>query len=102
MQDANAPTLLSVDDVKVHFPIRVGGTVVPKYKPLRAVDGVSFALKQGETLGIVGESGCGKSTLARAHPPRYATLHYRGILLQEGGPVQRRESNRCGRGGCAL
>ena len=65
-EDANAPTLLSVDDVKVYFPIQVSGTILPKYKPLRAVDGVSFTLKQGETLGIVGESGCGKSTLARA------------------------------------
>ena len=59
------PTLLSVDDIKVHFPVRVGG-LLPKYKPLRAVDGVSFTLKEGETLGVVGESGCGKSTLARA------------------------------------
>jgi len=62
-------TLLEVDDVKVHFPIRVGGRMggwIPKYKPLRAVDGVSFSLNEGETLGIVGESGCGKSTLARA------------------------------------
>ena len=62
-------TLLEVEDVKVHFPIRVGGRLggwIPKYKPLRAVDGVSFSLKEGETLGIVGESGCGKSTLARA------------------------------------
>ena len=58
-------TLLEVKDVKVHFPIRVGGWI-PKYKPLRAVDGVSFSLNEGETLGIVGESGCGKSTLARA------------------------------------
>jgi oligopeptide/dipeptide ABC transporter ATP-binding protein len=58
-------TLLKVEDVKVHFPIRVGGWI-PKYKPLRAVDGVSFSLNEGETLGIVGESGCGKSTLARA------------------------------------
>ena len=65
-ENTNAPTLLSVDDVKVHFPIRVSGTLLPKYKPLRAVDGVSFTLRQGETLGIVGESGCGKSTLARA------------------------------------
>jgi peptide/nickel transport system ATP-binding protein len=58
-------TLLDVEDVRVHFPIRVEGWV-PKYKPLRAVDGVSFSLREGETLGIVGESGCGKSTLARA------------------------------------
>ena len=62
-------TLLEVEDIKVHFPIRVGGRLggwIPKYKPLRAVDGVSFSLNEGETLGIVGESGCGKSTLARA------------------------------------
>jgi len=58
-------TLLAVNDVKVHFPVRVGG-FLPKYKPLRAVDGVSFTLREGETLGVVGESGCGKSTLARA------------------------------------
>jgi len=63
---ARADALLTVDDIKVHFPIRMGGGLFPKYKPLRAVDGVSFTLKEGETLGVVGESGCGKSTLARA------------------------------------
>src|SRR5579872_4643755 len=62
----NAPNLLSVDDMKVWFPIRMGGGLFPRTKPLRAVDGVSFTLKEGETLGVVGESGCGKSTLARA------------------------------------
>jgi peptide/nickel transport system ATP-binding protein len=61
----DAPTLLSVEDMAVHFPVRRGGTIIPRYRPLRAVDGISFALKEGETLGVVGESGCGKSTLAR-------------------------------------
>ncbi|WP_257819031.1 ABC transporter ATP-binding protein [Phenylobacterium sp. J367] len=51
-------------DVKVHFPIREG--LFGRPRALRAVDGVSFQVHQGETLGVVGESGSGKSTLARA------------------------------------
>lgn len=58
--------LLSVDDIKVHFPVPIKGGLFGKTKPLKAVDGVSFDLRPGETLGVVGESGCGKSTLARA------------------------------------
>jgi oligopeptide/dipeptide ABC transporter ATP-binding protein len=61
----NDKPLLEVDDLKVYFPVR-GTGLFAKSKSLRAVDGVSFTLREGETLGIVGESGCGKSTLARA------------------------------------
>jgi oligopeptide/dipeptide ABC transporter ATP-binding protein len=56
--------LLTVDDLKVSFPVKDG--LFGKTQQLRAVDGISFTLHQGETLGVVGESGCGKSTLARA------------------------------------
>ncbi|MFT3723113.1 MAG: ABC transporter ATP-binding protein [Hyphomonadaceae bacterium] len=57
--------LLQVDDLHVTFPVSVPGGFFGKRVPLRAVDGVSFALRPGETMGVVGESGCGKSTLAR-------------------------------------
>ena len=57
--------LLIVDNVKKYFPITRGIIFQKQVAAVQAVDGVSFSIKQGETLGIVGESGCGKSTLAR-------------------------------------
>ena len=76
--------LLIARDLRKHFPVkgRSGKTV-------QAVDGVSFAVRKGETLGVVGESGCGKSTLARL------LLHLlvpdNGELVFDGDRVDRRE-----------
>ena len=64
---ADKKLLLEVSDLKVHFSIK-SGKAWPWAKPsdLKAVDGVTLRLYEGETLGVVGESGCGKSTFARA------------------------------------
>ena len=61
---SDAP-LLEVRDLAVRFPARRRGLLGRPTAWLRAVDGVSFELRRGEALGLVGESGCGKSTVAR-------------------------------------
>ncbi|HJQ58139.1 MAG TPA: oligopeptide/dipeptide ABC transporter ATP-binding protein [Vineibacter sp.] len=75
------PPLLEVRDLVKHFPIK-GGLLGLQRGVVRAVDGVSFNLHAGETLGIVGESGCGKSTTARVimHliPPNSGTVRLAG------------------------
>lgn len=60
-----ADVLVEAIDLAVHFPIR-GGLLKRQTGAVRAVDGVSFTIRRGETLGLVGESGCGKSTTGRA------------------------------------
>ncbi len=62
----DAEILLEVNDIKVHFPIRKGVLIDKVVGHVYAVDGVSLAVKRGETYGLVGESGCGKTTLGRA------------------------------------
>ena len=59
------PSLLEVTDLRKHFPVGASGILGRRRGELRAVDGVSFELERGASLGLVGESGCGKSTTAR-------------------------------------
>ena len=58
--------LVSVKDMEVYFPVTAGLLIQRKVADVKAVDGVSFSVKRGETLGLVGESGCGKSTTGKA------------------------------------
>ena len=65
-QNNNDKELLRVENLRVHFPI-TGGLLMRKVAEVKAVDGVSFSIKRGETLGLVGESGCGKTTVGPRH-----------------------------------
>ena len=79
--EAAAP-LLEVRDIRKHFPGRSSGLFGRRGNPVKAVDGVSFALHQGETLGLVGESGCGKSTtgrvIAKLIEPTSGSIRFQG------------------------
>jgi oligopeptide/dipeptide ABC transporter ATP-binding protein len=62
---ALAPELVTIRDLKMHFPVHEGALFSKEVARVRAVDGVSFSIRKGETLGLVGESGCGKTTTGR-------------------------------------
>src|SRR5919199_2292815 len=63
---ARPDVLLDVRNLVMHFPLTKGIVFQRKVGAVQAVDDISFAVKRGETLGLVGESGCGKSTTGRA------------------------------------
>jgi len=77
----NNDVLLHVEDLMMHFPI-YRGVFQRQVGAVRAVDGVSFDVLRGETLGLVGESGCGKSTTGRTilqlYKPTAGNVHFEG------------------------
>ena len=86
--DANERPLVDVRHLKQYFNINVGPL---RSKPLKAVDDVSFAIRKGETLGLVGESGCGKTTVGRSilhlYQPTDGEVEFAGRLIQSKADV---------------
>lgn len=81
--------LVVVKDLKQYFPVNTG---LFQTKPLKAVDGVSFTIKAGETLGLVGESGCGKTTVGRTLLHLYKPTS--GEVIFDGVPINDKKSVR--------
>ncbi|MBQ3137163.1 MAG: ATP-binding cassette domain-containing protein [Clostridia bacterium] len=83
MSENNNQNLLEVNGLKKYFNINVG---MFKSKPLKAVDDVSFSIKKGETLGLVGESGCGKTTVGRTilnlYKPTAGEIKFNGKVIK--------------------
>jgi len=94
---ANNDTLLRVEDLEMHFPI-YRGVFQRKVGAVRAVDGVTFEIKRGETLGLVGESGCGKSTTGRTilqlYKPTNGDVYFEGSNLLKMKHEQMRQMRR--------
>ena len=77
-------TLLQVRDLKVYYPVKTQ-SIIPRKVYVKAVDGISFSIGHGETLGLVGESGCGKSTVGRTIlrllEPTGGSVRFEGVDL---------------------
>lgn len=80
-------TILEVEDLKMHFPVKSPGIIRRTVGAVKAVDGVSFALEAGSSLGLVGESGCGKSTtgrlITRLYKPTAGQIRFNGTDIAQ-------------------
>ncbi len=91
-------TLVRVENLVKHFPITRGVVFQKQVGAVKAVDGINFEIKKGETLGLVGESGCGKTTTGRTilqlHKPTSGDVFFRDINLTEASDGKLRELRR--------
>ena len=90
-----ADDLLVVEDLQKHFPITRGIIFQKQVASVKAVDGVTFGVNEGETLGVVGESGCGKSTMARCIMRLLDPTG--GKIIFDGRDIRTPRAPRCGR-----
>jgi len=85
---------IQVENMKKYYPVK-GGIIPHTTGYIKAVDGVSFSIMRGETLGLVGESGCGKSTIGRQlvglEEPTEGSIYYKGTNLSEMKKEERRK-----------
>jgi len=95
---ADNKTLVRVENLVKHFPINQGIIIQRQIGAVKAVDGISFDIKQGETLGLVGESGCGKSTTGRTilqlHKPTAGKVYYKDDELGSVNETEMRKLRR--------
>ena len=85
--NGSVKNLVEVNELKMYFPVTSGILFQRKIADVKAVDGISFFVREGETLGLVGESGCGKSTTGRAilqlYRPTEGTITFDGTVLND-------------------
>jgi peptide/nickel transport system ATP-binding protein/oligopeptide transport system ATP-binding protein len=90
--DTSAPPVLEVDNLKMYFPVKSSGVIRRTIGHVQAVDGISFQVPEGGSLGLVGESGCGKSTtgrlITRLYQPTAGSMRFGDQDLATLGPRQ--------------